>query len=50
MVLIKRWSFLGDGLMYYESWLIAIQSFNLGGLYSEVVYMEVKTNPRVTQD
>ena len=51
MVLIKRWSFLGGELMYYESCLIAIQSFiwvvfiNRWS-FSEVVYTEVKTNQK----
>ena len=40
MVLIKRWSFLGGGLMYCKSCLIAIQSFNLGGLYLQVVFVQ----------
>jgi len=31
--LMKRWYFLGDGLIYYLPCLIAIHSLNLGGLY-----------------
>ena len=42
----KEVIFLGGGLMYYESCLIAIESFNLGGLCSEVVYTNVKTNQK----